>query len=51
MPIRKYPKNRLGGSDATAAGGGRREQSEWPWSARDDGVYTEDIAGYHNRRY
>ena len=26
------------GSDATAAGGGSRELSEWPWSADDEGA-------------
>jgi len=31
------------GSDTTAASGGRREGSEWPRSARDEGRKTEDI--------
>ena len=31
------------GSDATAAGGGERELSEWPRSVRDEGACAEDI--------
>jgi len=31
------------GSDASAAGGGKSELSEWQRSARDEGVRAEDI--------
>jgi hypothetical protein len=31
------------GSDATAAGGGKRELSEWQRSARDEGTCAEDM--------
>ena len=38
------------GSDPTAAGGGRREGSEWQRSARDEGVSAPRIfAGHRNR--
>ena len=38
------------GSDPTAAGGGRREGSEWQRSARDDGASAPRIfAGHRNR--
>ena len=40
-----------GGSDATAAGGRTREQSEWPRSARDDGAcHRGHSPGNRNRR-
>ena len=44
------PQTAKGGSDATAACGRLREQSEWPWSARDEGVMPRTLAGYHNRK-
>ena len=38
------------GSDPTAAGGGGREGSEWPRSARDEGALTpRTFAGNRNR--
>ena len=38
------------GSDPTAAGGGRREGSEWQRSARDEGASAPRIfAGHRNR--
>ena len=38
------------GSDPTAAGGRRREGSEWQWSARDEGALSpRTFAGNHNR--
>ena len=37
------------GSDPTAAGGGRREGSEWQRSARDEGKLPRTFAGNRNR--
>ena len=44
------PQTAKGGSDATAACGRLRGQSEWQWSARDEGVMPRTFAGYHNRK-
>ena len=38
------------GSDPTAAGGGRREGSEWQRSARDEGEQPRTFAGHRNRK-
>ena len=39
VPARKSPKNRpKGGSDGSAASGGKSDLSEWPRSARDEGA-------------
>ena len=38
------------GSEPTAAGGGRKEASEWPRSARDEGFSKpRTFAGHRNR--
>ena len=38
------------GSEPTAAGGGRKEASEWPRSARDEGAPSpRTFAGHRNR--
>jgi len=40
----------LWGSEATAASGGRKEPSEWPRSANEEGAYvTDEDAEYRNR--
>ena len=50
VSARKSPKKPTGGSDATAASGGKRELSEWQRSARSEPASTGEVsAGYRNR--